>query len=207
MAACIAVAAAVLLGTGTVLTLGALHHKGPAAASAATLGPGGVTQAPLSANSHQGVLPSPSRSGSTKRHIGLTITVSGSPPATTPSLQGPHPGSPPPSHPHPSPSPSGSPPPSPGTLTVSTNSVTLSSSGGPYTGSFSITAQGGAVSYSIADPAPPGDLAVSPSSGSLSAGQSITVTVTVVSAVGLASETDLTVNPGGLLVAVFYPPG
>jgi hypothetical protein len=85
--------------------------------------------------------------------------------------------------------------------------VTLSQgAGGPYTGSFTITAQGGAVSYSITDPAPAGDLAVSPSAGTLAAGQSVTVSVTVTSDVGLASETDLTANPGGLLVAIFYPP-
>src|SRR5262249_41557784 len=80
-------------------------------------------------------------------------------------------------------------------------------SGPPYTGSFTITAQGGSVSYSIADPAPAGDLAISPSAGTLSAGQSVTVSVTVVTDAGLASETDLAVNPGGLLVAVIYPPG
>ena len=210
MAACVAVAAAVLLGTGTVLILDALHHKGAATASAATVGPTAAAQAPLSANSHQGVTPSPSSSdsGDGKQHIGLTITVSGSPSAT-PSQQGPGPGpaprsSPTPGRTQPSPSPSPTPPPSPGTLSVSPSSVTLS--GTPYTGSFTITAQGGTVSYSIDNPAPAGDLAVSPSAGSLAAGQSVTVSVTVISDVGLASETDLTVSPGGLTVAVIYPP-
>ena len=51
---------------------------------------------------------------------------------------------------------------------------------------------------------PAGDLAVSPSAGSLSAGQSVTVSVTVSSTTGLASETDLAVSPGGLMVAVLY---
>ena len=68
MAACAAVAAAVLLGAGTVLTLGALHHKGPATASAATIGPAAAVEPPLSAESQQGVTPSPSKSGS--RHGG-----------------------------------------------------------------------------------------------------------------------------------------
>ena len=214
MAACVAVAAAVLLGTGTVLILDALHHKGSATASAATVGPAAATQAPLSANSHQGVTPSPSSSGSGggKQHIGLTITVSGSP-SPTPSQQGqPGPGgqggqpsshsSPTPGRTQPPPSPS-QPPPSPGTLSVSAGSVTLSSV--PSTASFTITASGGTVSYSIDNPAPAGDLAISPSAGSLSAGQSVTVSVTVSSDTGLASETDLTVNPGGLTVAVLYP--
>ena len=212
MAAAASVAAAVLLGAGTVLTLGVLHHKGPAAASAATIGPAAAAAPPLSADSHQGVTPSPSKSssrGGGKQHIGLTITVSGSPSPT--SAQGgqggqgqpaPHSSSPTPGRTQPSPSPSQSPPPSPGTLAVSPSSVTLS--GSPATASFTITASGGTVSYSIDNPAPAGDLAVSPSAGSLAAGQSVTVSVTVISSTGLASETDLTVNPGGLTVAVLF---
>ena len=207
VAACVAVAAAILLAAGTIAVLDALHHKGPATASAATVGPAAITQAPLSANSHRGVSPSASHPGSSPRRAGLTVTVSGSP-SPTPAQPGQRRGS---SHaPHqsqPSPSPTQPPPPSPGTLTVSSGSVTLSQgAGGPYTGSFTITAQGGAVSYSITDPAPAGDLAVSPSAGTLPAGQSVTVFVTVISDVGLASETDLTASPGGLLVAILYPP-
>jgi hypothetical protein len=75
-------------------------------------------------------------------------------------------------------------------------------SGVSSTASFTITASGGTVSYSIGNPS--GDLAVSPAGGSLAAGQSMTVTVTVSSTSGLASETDLTVSPGGLMVAVLY---
>jgi hypothetical protein len=80
--------------------------------------------------------------------------------------------------------------------------------GGTYTGQFTITAQGGPVSgYVVEDPAPAGDLIISPSSGgTIQAGQSVTITVTVASSAGLAYETDLTVNPGGLTVPVDYPP-
>ena len=83
-----------------------------------------------------------------------------------------------------------------------------SSSGGPYTGQFTITAQGGPVSgFSIGDPAPAGDLSISPSSGgTIAAGQSVTITVSVASSAGLAHETDLTVDPGGLTVVIDYPP-
>jgi len=216
MAACVVVAAAVLLGIGTVLILDALHHKGAATASAATVGSTAAAQVPLSATSHQGVTPSPSSTGSSgigKQHIGLINNVSGSP-TPTPAQQGQGGGgggqpsshsSPTPGRTQPSPSPSQSPPPSPGTLSVSPGSVTLSSV--PSTVSFTITASGGTVSYSVADPAPPGDLAVLPSAGSLSAGQSVTVSVTVSSTTGLASETDLTVSPGGLMVAVLYTGG
>jgi hypothetical protein len=209
MAACVAVAAAVLLGTGTVLILDALHHKGQATASAATVGPTSGAQVPLSANSHQGVTPSPSSTGGGgKQHIGLINNVSGSPTPTPSQLGQVIPGggqpsshsSPTPGRTQPSPSPSQSPPPSPGTLSVSPGSVTVS--GVSSTASFTITASGGTVSYSIGNPS--GDLAVSPAGGSLAAGQSMTVTVTVSSTSGLASETDLTVSPGGLMVAVLY---
>ena len=212
MAACAAVAAAVLLGAGTVLTLGVLHHKGSATASAATVGPVAVAEPPLSAGSQQGVTPSPSKSGSHsgKRHIGLTIRVSGSPSPTL-SQEGhggqgqpsPRTSSPTPERTSPSPTPSPSPPPSPGTLAVSPASVTLS--GSPGAASFTITASGGTVSYSIDNPAP-ANLAVSPLGGTLSAGQSVTVTLTVTNP-GLSSETDLTVSPGGLTVAVLYSGG
>jgi len=99
------------------------------------------------------------------------------------------------------------PPASPGTLAVSPGPVTLTSSGGAYTGSFTLTAQGGPVSgFSILDPAPAGDLSVSPSGGALQDGQTVTITVTVNSSSGLQFETDLTVDPGGLTIAIDYPP-
>ena len=221
MAASIAVAAAVLLGTGTILIMDALHHTDPPPAAAATAGPAGGTQAPLSANSQQSVAPSPPGSGGSggKQHLGLIRNVSGSPSAT-PSQQGAQggqsgqggqggqagqpssPSSPTPGHTQPTPRPS-PPQPSPGVLSVSPGSVTLG--GVLSTGSFTITASGGAISYNIDNPAPAGDLAISPSAGSLSAGQSVTVSVTVTSDAGLASETDLTVNPGGWTIAVLYP--
>jgi hypothetical protein len=101
-------------------------------------------------------------------------------------------------------------PPSPGVLSVTPGTVTLSQAtpDGPWTGQFQLTAHGGPVSgFSIVDPAPPGDLIISPSSGGpIAAGQSVTVTVTVASAAGLPFETDLTVDPGGLTVVIDYPP-
>ena len=112
-------------------------------------------------------------------------------------------------HTHTSPPPPTTPPASPGTLVVSPGPVTLaSSSGGAYTGTFTLTAQGGPVSgFSIIDPAPAGDLSISPSSGgALATGQAVTVTVSVASSAGLAFETDLTVDPGTLTVVIDYPP-
>jgi RNA polymerase sigma factor (sigma-70 family) len=210
VAACVAAVAAVLLGAGTLLALGALHHKGPASAAAATIGPTTVTQAPLNSGGNP-ASPSSGSHKSGKHNIGLTITVSGSPSPSSSGLSpsGSSPGgggtSPTPGRSQP-PSPTPSPPPaSPGTLAVSTGSVTLTlNPDGSLSGSFALTAQGGDVSgYSIADPS--GALSVSPSSGSLSSGQSVTISLSAPSATGLASETDLTVNPGGLTVAVLVP--
>ena len=214
VAACVAAAAAILLGAGTVFALDALHHKGPAAATAATIGPAAVTHAPLTSGPNA-VSPSAaahSSGGSGSKNPGLTIKVSGSPtPSVSPGGGGggggggtnPTPGrSTPPSSPTPSP-----PPPSPGTLEVSATSVTLTlNSDGSLSGSFSLTAQGGAVSgYSIGNPS--SGLSVSPTSGSLSSGQSVTISLSASSASVLSSETDLSVDPGGLMVAVFLPAG
>jgi RNA polymerase sigma factor (sigma-70 family) len=212
VAACVAAAAAVLLGAGTVFTLDALHHKGPATASAATLGPVAVTQAPPSSGPGPVPPPPPSRKGGhAGRHIGLTITVSGSPspsPSSSPRSPSPAGTSPSPGRSPQPPSPTPSPPPvSPGTLVASASSVTLTQNAdGSLSGSFTLTAQGGDVSgYSIENPS--SGLSVSPTSGSLSSGQSVTISLSAPSATGLASETDLSVNPGGLTVAVLVPGG
>jgi hypothetical protein len=208
VAASVAAAAAILLGAGTVLALNTLHHKGAPAASAATVGPAAVTQAPLTSGSNPVSPTSPSHQGSGGKHIGLTITVSGSPSASASGPSGSSPGgrSPTPGRSSQPTSPTPSPPPtSPGTLAVSAGSVTLTLNGdGSLSGSFSLTAQGGDVSgYSITDPS--SGLSVSPTSGSLSSGQSVTISLSAASAASLASETDLTVSPGGITVAVDVP--
>jgi RNA polymerase sigma factor (sigma-70 family) len=211
VAACVAAAAAILLGAGTVLALDALHHKGGTPASAATLSPAAVSQAPLTSGSNPVSPSSPSHKGSGKHNIGLTITVSGSPSPSFSSQSGSSPGgdgtSPTPGRSQPASPPPSPPPSSPGTLAVSGSPVTLTlNSDGSLSGSFTLTAQGGDVSgYSIENPS--GALAVSPGSGSLSSGQSATISLSASSVSGLASETDLTVDPGGMTVAVDLPPG
>jgi RNA polymerase sigma factor (sigma-70 family) len=217
VAACVAAAAAILLGAGTFLTLDALHHKGAPTASAATVGPAAVSQAPLNSGSTpvSPSSPSPKGSGSGGKHIGLTIRVSGSPSASVSgssgSPRGSTPGggtSPTPGRTSQPPSPPPSPPPSsPGTLAVSAGVVTLTlNTDGSLSGSFTLTAQGGDVSgYSITDPS--SGLSVSPTSGSLTSGESVTISLSAASVTSLASETDLTVSPGGQTVAVDVPGG
>jgi RNA polymerase sigma factor (sigma-70 family) len=92
--------------------------------------------------------------------------------------------------------------PSPGTLSVSTGRLDLVSVKGTAIGKFTITAKGGPVSaYSISvGSALAGHLSVSPSSGSLAAGASVTITVTSTSLVAL--DGTLTVNPGGHAITV-----
>jgi RNA polymerase sigma factor (sigma-70 family) len=107
-------------------------------------------------------------------------------------------------------SPSGTPTPTPtptatGTVSVSPASVTLAvpPSGGAPSGSFTLTASGGPVSYTITVPAQyAAQLTVSPSSGSLASGASATISVTWQSSTPL--QTALSVGPGGQAVSVSY---
>jgi RNA polymerase sigma factor (sigma-70 family) len=89
-----------------------------------------------------------------------------------------------------------------GTLSVSTGRLDLVSVKGIATGTFTLTAAGGPVgAYSItAGSSLAGHISVSPSSGSLAAGGSVTITVTSTSLVALNGQ--LTVNPGGHAITV-----
>jgi len=89
-----------------------------------------------------------------------------------------------------------------GTLSASTSRLDLVSVRGTATGTFTLTANGGPVSaYSITAGSPlVGHISVAPSSGSLAAGASVTVTVTSTSLVALNGQ--LTVNPGGHAITV-----
>jgi hypothetical protein len=85
-----------------------------------------------------------------------------------------------------------------GTLTVSPKTVLLSPVLG---GSLTLTASGGPVGWTITEPASLiGRLTVSLTSGTLYAGESATVTITVHGLVTL--DTQLIVNPGGQQVTV-----
>jgi RNA polymerase sigma factor (sigma-70 family) len=128
------------------------------------------------------------------------------PPGPTPGPTTSAPGSPSPSASSGSPTPTVTPTPTPtptrgpvpGTLSVTPATIVLT----PLLGStLTLTAEGGPVNWSISEPASLlGELNVSPSSGTLSAGQSAQVTITVS---GLASlDTQLTVSPGGQTVTV-----
>jgi RNA polymerase sigma factor (sigma-70 family) len=98
-------------------------------------------------------------------------------------------------------------PASAGTLSVSTGRLDLVSVNGTATGRFTLTAHGGPVSgYSITVGSTlAGHINVSPSSGSLASGASVTITVTSTSLVALDGQ--LTVNPGGQTITVLLSLG
>jgi RNA polymerase sigma factor (sigma-70 family) len=116
------------------------------------------------------------------------------PPSTAPPTT-PPPTTAPPTTPPTTPPPSGAPP---GTLSVSTGTVVLT----PLLGStITLTATGGSVTWSVSEPASIiGTVAVYPSSGSLAAGHSTRLTITVRSLLSL--DTSLDFYPGGIPVHV-----
>lgn len=132
-----------------------------------------------------------------------------------------------PSAPSASPTPSRSPSPSPspkpatkppsgspsaaarGTLVAQPTRVALAyQADGTYSGSFTLTAQGGPVPwFTISTPQPAkkyGSPAVTPASGSLAAGQTVTVTVTLTSYP--VQQAVLTVQPGDIQITLVYLP-
>jgi RNA polymerase sigma factor (sigma-70 family) len=204
---------AVVVGTTTtVMAAGAIvvgivvsSHHGPSPAGAAggsthgaSVGTGSPVPAhdgPSGRNSRaggqggQGL--APSARGGTATPVALrssAVPSSAAAPATSPT----------------SPAASSSVPSSPkaGTLSASTGRLKLVSVSGTATGRFTLTANGGPVSaYSITvGSALAGSISVSPSSGSLASGASVTITVTSTSLVALDGQ--LTVNPGGQTITV-----
>jgi RNA polymerase sigma factor (sigma-70 family) len=145
-------------------------------------GPGGST-APAVLVTGPGSRQAPATSGSTAGSSGSSRSSSGSTaPASGSSSSAPAPAS--------SSAPAG-------TLAVPPGRLVLVVVNGHGTGTFTLTAQGGPVRFSISAAA---DLSVSPASGTLAAGASATITVTSSSLIALDEQ--LTVNPGGYTVTV-----
>ena len=165
-------------------------HGGPSGHN----GGGGISGSSRGAGAAgQGLFPSASPGGVTTTPVALSSPGASTSPAISTSTS-----------PASSPGRSSSAPssPKPGTLSSSTGRLDLVAVKGTAIGKFTLTAKGGPVSpYSItAGSALAGHISVSPSSGSLAAGASVTITVTSTSLVALAGQ--LTVNPGGLTITV-----
>jgi RNA polymerase sigma factor (sigma-70 family) len=169
-------------------------------------GPGSPTGAPSPSPGSSPGGPGGGGTGTGGTGPGRGTSTSGPPPSTVggqpPSAPG-QPTSVPPSSAAPTTapptttSPASPPPPAAGTVRVSPSTVLLT----PLLGStFTITASGGPVSWTIAEPSSLlGKVALSQSSGTLAAGQSVTVYIST----SLASlDSHITVSPGGEQVAV-----
>lgn len=196
-----AAAALLLLGGGGVFAAQYLH--GHPAASTLAIGSSSPSPTPPGTPTSPPPSPPPSPSPSATPAPASTPPAAAAPPPAT--------SQPPSPAPKPSHTPKPSPTPSPGTLTAAPAAVRLtqSASGGPYTGQFTLTAQGGPVGkFSISDPGPAGELTVTPGHGSIASGGTVTVTVTAPATPppGAVFQVDLTVDPGGLTVTIYYPP-
>jgi RNA polymerase sigma factor (sigma-70 family) len=198
---------AMMAGTATaaaavsaVLIITAPHH-----ASGSAAGPGvdarGSAAAPVAGARSSPLRPAPPTPGQASAVVGGSTRPGALATTRQPSLTSSSPGSTASSR---GSSPSQPAPSSPsvvvqGSLTVSPSELKLVAITGLPTGTFTLTAQGGPVSaYSISGGA--GQLTVSPSSGSIASGVSVTITVTATSLVAL--DTQLTINPGGHVVTV-----
>ncbi|HEY3882763.1 MAG TPA: sigma-70 family RNA polymerase sigma factor [Trebonia sp.] len=196
-------AAAVLCG----LLIEAAAHPGhgtpgssPVALGSSTLEPqpqgsgtsatGGGSARPKHTGARSSASTSVSPGATTSTSPTPTLSVSSSP---SPSVRSTHSPSPPP------------PTSALGSLSASPGAVGLGPSplGGPPSGSFTLTANGAQISFSIVVPAgDEPDLVVSPTSGTLAAGASVTISVTWNSTSPLS--TSVSVDPGGLAVGIDY---
>jgi RNA polymerase sigma factor (sigma-70 family) len=193
------------IGVGAVLIMAGPHHGGGSAAGpGAAAGPAAASAAGTRSSPHRPTSPAPGHGappagGGTRA---APAAAAQQPPATRSS-----PGSTassPASSPSASASAAAFAQASPsvtaqGSLVVSVSQLKLAVVAGVASGTFTITAQGGQVSdYSVTGGG--SLLTVSPSSGSIASGASVTITVTATSLITL--DTQLTINPGGQVVTV-----
>jgi len=216
-------ATALATGVTVVMTAGGPHRPqasgpglggGAAAGSASSMAPGQAGTAPTQARKAS---PSPSRPAApVSRPAGIPSlgpVIGQGTPEPSPSFSSPptptpvRPSAPPPPPPSPPPSRSPSPPPPPtqGHLVVTPDRLQLTAAkGDTASGVFVLTAVNGPVSkYTISTSGgAAGTVTASPSAGSLPAGGSVTVTVTVTSKTPV--NADVIVEPGNLAVQVMF---
>ena len=157
-----------------------------------TASPAAGEQASPSGTPSSSPSPSPSRHGASPS-VAPSATRASASTSATPSAPAKTPVSSPASGP-----PTGPPGASPGTLAVSTSSISVVA---PFASTLTLTASGASVHWFAAFPSSvAGELSVSPSSGTLRAGHSVTVSIT--SNTASSFRTTLTVSPGGHQVAV-----
>jgi hypothetical protein len=210
-----AVAGAAAIVGGALILGGLLHHhhgSHPVPGAHGALPSVSVSTAVASAPS-SGRSPTAGSSaapGAAQHAIAPQAFVSPAPVAPAPIASAPAPSGPAGGRPSPSSPAAASSPPvvqvSAGTLVVAPAGLTLGVSvGASWSGTLTLTAQGGPVAaYHVAVAAPNLlALTLSRTSGSLAAGQSVQIKVTAPAA-GLFSTAIVTVDPGGLVVTVSY---
>lgn len=174
-----------------------------AAAPAATAAQGTPTpDPPASTKAAKAPSPSATRSSAhpTARHTATRPSATPSVQhSTAPSSTG-TPG-PPLTSPSVTPTATQTPPATPGTLAVSAGSLVLTPD--DPTGTITLTAENGPVSWSIFSSGGTGQLTVSPAGGSLAQGHSVQVTVTAPQEPFRFTD-ELTVSPGGQTITVVY---
>ena len=199
LAGVVGVAALAVLGTGIVTVIGVPQRGGPAPGSpGSALGSQALTPAtapqvrPAPAS---GTPATPEPTVPSAVPVGATTA-----PAPVGTTTAPDPTVPPTSA-------SPTLPVTPGALTASPTTVILvrPGKGYPPAGAFTLTANGGPTAFAITIPAAhAGDLTLTPLTGSLAAGQSVQVSVTLRKGYGGRLDTQLSVQPGGLAVTVVY---
>lgn len=190
LAAVIGIAALAALAAGTIIVSGTEHRDG----SPAGTGPALQIQTPKPTAQQvapAAAAPTPAKGPHATRHGAVPARVTTAAPTTVPPTAA-------------SPTPTVS----VGTLAVSPTTVVLRRMGKEQapTGWFTLTADGGPVaSFSITVPPDhAADLTVTPATGSLAAGQSVQVRVTLRDSYRGTLRTELSVQPGGLTVTVIY---
>jgi RNA polymerase sigma factor (sigma-70 family) len=203
------VAALLLILVGGVAAAALVHHGGSANAAAQGPASAGPSAGASTSSSPSGPAKSPDVKHKKKAAAAASVAPSSASPASptpkpkpTTTTTKPRPTKSPTPSPSITPSPTPSPTPPPGTLSEpSPDTIRLPELGSSAT--FTLTADGGPVSFSITGPT---GLSISPASGDLAAGQTVTVTVTAVGNGPPAFVNELAVNPGGESVEVEYPP-
>jgi RNA polymerase sigma factor (sigma-70 family) len=200
-----AAAALVLVIAGGAIAAAMLRHGGGPdnAAAHSPAGGGSPASAPAALAPPTGSRPSPSPTRPTATAAAASSPTA-SPSPTTPS---PSPSPTKAKKPKPRPSPTASssptPPPSPGVLeTPSPDILTLLQPGS--TGQFTLTAEGGPVSFTITAPS---GLSVNKPSGTLAAGDSVVITVTTVGNGPSSFINELTIDPGQSVEVKYEPEG
>ncbi len=196
-----AAAAVAAVGVGAVLFIGAHPGHPPGAGARGHAGPGSATDTRGAPTRGSGTTPAGGGSGlapSAASSGGSAAPQSAPGPAVAVGPGATAPRSLPSSAPAASPSSSAPAPGHQGTLVASVSHLELVAVNGHGTGSFTLTARDGPVGgYSISGAS---GLTVSPASGSLASGGSVTITVTSTSLIAL--DDTLTINPGGATVTV-----